>query len=329
METFENKPRLENLYQQLIEMVNGNYNQNIGRTDSKDHLEAITALINMITEQTKASIISLANTRPFYSYAVVTQLLFILDESYQIEEMGSETKKLLQYEENDTLGLDFKRLLYADSRKFWARTIKKIVDGSEREKTVKLNFMTKKGLLFPTHCKVMYFPDGQCLKGKTMVTSINISIQKKALDESLHRKVYGHLQKKSLGPDKIKKKNRILLSDLESIRSARDYISNHLDGPLSLKDIARSIGTNELKLKMGFREICDMTVFQFIKEERLRKAHALVLYTNKNIGFIAGLVGFKQGNHLSREFKKKYGHSPTELRMSAARSKSKNFNSSI
>ena len=322
MDTFENKTRLENLYQQLIEMVNGNYKQSIGRTDSKDHLEAISTLINMITEQTKASIINLANTRPFYSYAVVTQLLFILDGSYQIEVMGSGTRKLLQYGKNDIIAPTFKRLLYADSRKPWTQTIKKIVEGPEREKMVKLTFMTKEGLLFPTHCNVMYFPDGQYLKGRTLVTSIDISISRKALDESMHQKVYGHLQKKARESGEIKgNTDRIFPSDYESMRTARDYINKHLDRQLSLKDLAQAIGTNELKLKMGFKEVSGMTVFQFIKDQRLRKAHILVLYTNKTIASIAALVGFKQGNHLSREFKKRYGHSPTELRMSAARSR--------
>jgi AraC-like DNA-binding protein len=330
MDRLENGPRMENLYKQLYEMAKGNYFQNIERTDSKDHLEAITALINRIAARSRESIISLGNTKPFYNYAVVTQLLFILDESHQIEEMGNGTPKLLQYGEKYILDPSFKKLLHTDSHKRWAKTASGIVEGPEREKTVRLTYRTKDGLLFPTHCKVIYFPHGRILKGKILVTSIDISIQKKALQESLQKKVYGQLRKKALKSGAIKgSKNRLLPSDLEHLRSAREFIKDHLDAPLPLWDLAKKIGTNEFKLKNGFKEMYGMTVFQYIKEQRLRKAHVLVLYTNMTVGAMARSVGFKQGNHLSREFKKRYGQSPTDLRMTSARSETKNFNSTV
>src|SRR5690606_7861742 len=101
----------------------------------------------------------------------------------------------------------------------------------------------------------------------------------------------------------------------ESIRTAEKYILDHLNEPLPiLMDLAHTLGTNEFKLKWGFKELYGMTIFQFIKEQRLRKAHVLVRYTNNKIVAIARSVGFKHGNHLSREFKKRYGYNPTELR---------------
>src|SRR5690606_19848713 len=134
-----------------------------------------SALINRIAALSRESIISLGKTQPFYSYTVVTQLLFILDGSYRIQEIGNGTTKLLHYGAKDILGSSFKVLLHADSYKQWARTATGIVKGPEREKTAKLTFRTKDGLLFPTHCKVIYFPQGKILKGKILVTAIDIS----------------------------------------------------------------------------------------------------------------------------------------------------------
>jgi AraC-like DNA-binding protein len=244
-------------------------------------------------------------------------MLFILDRSYQIVEMNHGAKKLLYYEEKDTLGPSFKKLLYPGSIKLWDQVAKGIIHGPERERTLQLTFLNNHGQLFPAQCKVLYFPDGQYLKQKIIVTSIEVSLQKEAPEDTLPL----HLQKTQDGlaqKSPIKKSHKYILntSDIEKIHSIKKYIVAHLDEPLpAILELAHTLGTNEFKLKSGFKELYGITVFQFIKDQRLRKAYALILYTNKRIGAIAKLVGLKKGNHLSREFKKRYGYTPTELRL--------------
>ncbi|MCK0134174.1 helix-turn-helix domain-containing protein [Arenibacter sp. S6351L] len=317
MDKLENSQRLENLYQQLLAMLNGDYFQQIERTNSKDHLEALSVLVNMITEQIRGSIMRLGFSRPFYSYTVVTQMLFFLDRSRNIIKMNNGVKKLLHYEENDILGLTFKKLLYTDSHKVWDQGVKGIISGPERETTLQLSFLTNYGLLFPAQCKVLYFPDEQYLNQKIIVTSIKVSLQREAPEDILNL----DLQKTHGGRTQIpknKKGHKYILNtlDIEMIHSIKKYIVAHLNESIpDILDLAHTMGTNEYKLKNGFKELYGMTVFQFIKDQRLRKAHTLIQYTNKKIGYIARSVGFKQGNHLAREFKKRYGYTPTELRL--------------
>lgn len=78
--------------------------------------------------------------------------------------------------------------------------------------------------------------------------------------------------------------------------------------------MALKFWTNEYKLKKGFKELNGMTVFQFLKEERLRKAHVLVEHSNKSFKEIAKMVGFKNSTHFSREFNIRYGYRPKALR---------------
>lgn len=317
MDKLENRPRLENLYQQLYAMLNGDYFQQIERTDNQDHLEALSVLVNMITEHIRGSIIRLGFSRPFYSYTVVTQMLFFLDRSQEIIKMNSGVKKLLHYQENDILGLPFKKLLFTDSLKLWDQVVKGIISGPERERTLQLVFLTNYGLMLPAQCKVLYFPDEQYLNQKIIVTSIKVSLQREAPEDIIYldlQKTHGGQTQKSTN----KKDHKYILntSDIEMIHSIKKYIVTHLDEPLpAILDLAHTMGTNEYKLKMGFKELYGITVFQFIKDQRIRKAHTLIQNTNKKIGNISKLVGFKQGNHLTREFKKRYGYTPTELRL--------------
>ena len=79
-------------------------------------------------------------------------------------------------------------------------------------------------------------------------------------------------------------------------------------------ELAHEFGTNEYKLKKGFKELYGMTVFQFLKNERLRNAHVLVKSSTVPFKRIARQNGFKNATHFSREFKARYGYTPSDLR---------------
>ncbi|TXD81188.1 helix-turn-helix transcriptional regulator [Subsaximicrobium wynnwilliamsii] len=82
----------------------------------------------------------------------------------------------------------------------------------------------------------------------------------------------------------------------------------------SLKDFALQIGTNEFKLKYGFKELYGTTVYRFLVQERLRKAQMMIQYSDLPLKSIAYMTGFKSMPHFSRTFKKRYGYSPSALR---------------
>ena len=145
-------------------------------------------------------------------------------------------------------------------------------------------------------------------------------VQNKGIKErKIKKKVELQLQDHKLLSKKMDKEEPLLnMVDFDNLRRVKDYILDNLDEPLpSIKTLAQLCWTNEYKFKRGFKELYAMTPFQYQKNERLRRAHVLIEYSNKTIGAIAQMVGFKIGNHLAREFKKKYGYSPTALRKSS------------
>lgn len=82
----------------------------------------------------------------------------------------------------------------------------------------------------------------------------------------------------------------------------------------SLKDFALQLGTNEFKLKYGFKELYGTTVHRFLMEERLRKSKMMIQFTDQSLKSIAHTTGFKSISHFSRTFKKRYEYAPSELR---------------
>ncbi|MCW3118026.1 MAG: transcriptional regulator, AraC family [Chitinophagaceae bacterium] len=102
--------------------------------------------------------------------------------------------------------------------------------------------------------------------------------------------------------------------DKECILYAREYIMSHLGMPPSLSELAKIIGINEYKLKRGFKEIFDNTVFGYLSDARLEIAKNDLLKNKTSASQIASELGYSSVQHFSNAFKKKFGLSPNKLK---------------
>ena len=102
--------------------------------------------------------------------------------------------------------------------------------------------------------------------------------------------------------------------DKECVMYAREYIMTHMDKPPSLSQLAKIIGINEYKLKRGFKEIFNNTVFGYLSDERLELAKNDLLETKKPASEIASELGYSSLQHFSNAFKKKFGLSPNKFK---------------
>ncbi len=312
MDRPENKARLKKIKQLLTELTMGNVFKRIERTDSKDELETIMALANMVAEDLNVNMAYRAHINPNSCYSCTLQLFFVLDAWFKIEKTGSGVKRYLYFYDKELFMAPFESILDPDSQKQWARASKEIAGTSRPESNLWLTFRTKTGLLLPAYCTVIRLGPETSLNARYIITSSHVIKTKNPVEVPYLEGT----KNSTIGP-KIpsKRKKRLYFPDIGTIRNIAKYVTDHLDGPLpNLKDLAHQFGTNENKLKNGFRELYGMTVFQYQKEQRLRKAYALIKLSDIPIHMIATLVGFKKSNHLSREFKIKYGYSPSEIR---------------
>lgn len=107
------------------------------------------------------------------------------------------------------------------------------------------------------------------------------------------------------------KKADLKKGDLDKLYFARDYISKRLDMPPSLSELSKIAGLNEYKLKRGFKDVFNTTVFGYISDCRLTSARATLVENQKSVSEIAYELGYSSPQHFSNAFKKKFGVIPT------------------
>lgn len=114
-------------------------------------------------------------------------------------------------------------------------------------------------------------------------------------------------------PGHIYTKNK---SDQERLDFARKYIIEHVDMPPSLRELAKLSGLNEYKLKRGFKEMYNDTVFGYLTNYRLLTAKQKLESNQLSIAELAYELGFSSPQHFSKTFKDKFGLSPKSVRKS-------------
>ena len=103
-------------------------------------------------------------------------------------------------------------------------------------------------------------------------------------------------------------------ADKEKIIAVRDLVNQRLSDPPSLTQIARSVGINEYKLKRGFKEIFNNTVFGYLTEQRLLLAQQYLKDTKKTAAEISFELGYSTPQHFNNVFKKRFGLTPDSVR---------------
>lgn len=101
--------------------------------------------------------------------------------------------------------------------------------------------------------------------------------------------------------------------DKERILFARDYLLKNIQHPPTLTELSRIAGINEYKLKKGFKETFNLSVFEYLSDVRLENAKNDLLEKKKSITEIAFELGYSSLQHFSSAFKKKFGVPPSKV----------------
>jgi AraC-like DNA-binding protein len=103
-------------------------------------------------------------------------------------------------------------------------------------------------------------------------------------------------------------------SDVDVFYDLRNYLDQHFTDDLSLKILSKMFGLNEFKLKKGFKELFEATVFDYIHELKMNYSRQLLSDHQLYVNEVASKVGYKNPNHFSTAFKRKFGINPTALK---------------
>lgn len=103
-------------------------------------------------------------------------------------------------------------------------------------------------------------------------------------------------------------------TDKEKIIAVRDLINERVHCPPNLSEIAHHVGLNEYKLKKGFKETFNNTIFGYLTDQRLQLAKRYLVDTQQTAAEISTQLGYATPQHFNNAFKKKFGVTPFSVR---------------
>lgn len=102
--------------------------------------------------------------------------------------------------------------------------------------------------------------------------------------------------------------------DRTLVNAARDYLTSRLSHPPSMAQIAKALHTNEKRISRAFRNELGITVFEFLRQERLRRATRMLSETALTIVQIAEELGYSSSANFATAFRAHTGQTPSEFR---------------
>ncbi|MFV8392833.1 helix-turn-helix domain-containing protein [Flavobacterium sp. LB2P6] len=289
-----NEERIVTIHQMLFEMARGNFNTRIPLSSNDEELETLVVLINMVAEEMKESIfqIGYVNTHRTNQFTALSTL--VLDSSFFINSFTPEVTLFLGYSESELLNLSLADIITTAS----FEQFQEVLDtNSTLPITITLDFTTEKHLPISVTSNVARLVNR---------SEIIINLVTPARQDPYSPLLYGNENEKH---NKTRKADALLIQKLY------DYILAHLEEPLSsLKVLSSKFGTNEHKLKDGFRHFFKTSIYRFYNQERLKRAFFMIEHTGIPLKNISVMNGFNNYPNFSKSFKKQFGFSPNELK---------------
>lgn len=291
-----NYKRITAMHQMLFEMARGNFNRQIPGSGLDDELETLVVLMNMVAEELKESVLFSGFINPHGNQMLVASATLLLDEGDRIADASSGALGLLGYEASELIRRPIADVLSGGMEAYGM--MKRQLSGNSRfVGRTSLHFISASSLSVTAECSLE-----RLAGGKGWVLSCLAPHLVDLVTE-------GENQEKSIGKGKYPSR-----SDARLIQKVYDYILGHLHEPLPrVKDLSRQFGTNEFKLKEGFRHFLHNSIYQFYTEERLKRAYFMIEQSEIPLKKIAQMNGFNSYPNFSRTFKRRFGLSPKDL----------------
>ncbi|UKS30951.1 response regulator [Paenibacillus sp. HWE-109] len=102
----------------------------------------------------------------------------------------------------------------------------------------------------------------------------------------------------------------------DPMEEAKAYIDTHLSVEISLKEVADIVGITPTYFSALFKKLTNETFVSYRIHKRMEKARELLSIPHKRTVDVAAEVGYDDYPHFTKTFKKIFGISPSEYRLS-------------
>ena len=99
-----------------------------------------------------------------------------------------------------------------------------------------------------------------------------------------------------------------------SVREAAAFIEDNLTSDITAKDISDHIHYSPFYFQRVFRDVCGMSVGEYVRRRRLSRAAVELVRTDKRILDLAVKYGYDSPDGFTRAFTRYHGSTPTDVR---------------
>ena len=109
-----------------------------------------------------------------------------------------------------------------------------------------------------------------------------------------------------------KHQNCLKNQEAEKMYAVRDFMLTHLSENHTLEGLAQEVNTNVATLKKEFKSLFGSPVFCYWNDLKMEKAQQMLIEKELNIKQISSVIGYKNPQHFTTAFKRKFGKSPSQ-----------------
>lgn len=100
---------------------------------------------------------------------------------------------------------------------------------------------------------------------------------------------------------------------LKEILKARSILVENLKDAPTIEELAKQVGLNRQRLKVDFKATFGKTIYQYLREERMKTAKSLLMKKRTTVQEVAAAVGYENASHFSRRFYEQFGILPSKF----------------
>lgn len=106
------------------------------------------------------------------------------------------------------------------------------------------------------------------------------------------------------------------MMDVEKLLKVKGILNSHIFGTSpTIDELARQINMSPSQLKSKFKSLFGSTIYQYYLKSKLKIAKDLICEKQGTIAEIGYRMGYSNISQFSAQFKKQFGHSPSQLKV--------------
>ena len=104
----------------------------------------------------------------------------------------------------------------------------------------------------------------------------------------------------------------------DRVQRAREILDQRLADPPSMDALSKQVGINATSLRAEFHQAYGLSVFAYVREQRLQLARALLRAKDQPVSAIGYRVGFGNPGAFATAYRRRFGHSPRQEQTASA-----------